>query len=440
MSMLYFGRLDTKLVRGSSMVGLTVRGQQTDLEMLVKKGHQRYIEGEEAGFFGQLTTLLCVVKPSLKYTKYELIAEFNPDSPYTDGSKFSRGGFWAGVHDQKTKGKMGGRYFTSCEMESDLTGFQIDLTRWSWGTKPCVVFEKDENHSSTEKEIFLTFANRPFFTQNIRDVNDESEQVVYLRFTLWGWTKMGMDRQRISQINVKQRFHESQGEGDDHKIQFLREYGAFNLTGEGNSVHPKQVYTCQHISSTIKNDFPNKEKIRIGYIGPDTTENLRSVIRMLTSDATLAQKEYKLYVFYDEKWDIPTAFHTFEGTELGLEHAPLKPEPLNNNDLISGKEPPPEIDILIATYVGPWAVFVDEDSKRNYTALLGKIMGTNTKFITIDPSNSKNSVVSHVKPTEFYGDQYTLRRFYKDLQYDEEPLPWNAENAVVVCRKWTKGA
>ena len=51
-------------------------------------------------------------------------------------------------------------------------------------------------------------------------------------------------------------------------------------------------------------------------------------------------KKYKLYVFYDEKWDIPTAFHTFEGTEHGLEHAPLKPEPLSNKDLISGKEPP----------------------------------------------------------------------------------------------------
>ena len=437
MSMVCFGRLHTKLVAPSTMVGLTVRGQQNGLKMLVKKGHQRYIEGEEAGFFGQLTTLLCCVKPSLKYSKYELIAEFNPDAPFTDGSKFSRGGFWAGVHDQKTRGKMGGRFFTSCEMESDLTGFQIDLSRWAWGTKPCVVFEKDENHPGTEKEIFLTFANRPFFTQNI---SDESEQVVHLRFTLWGWTKVGMDRQRISEINVEQRFHQNQGEGDDFRIQFLRDYGAFNLTGEGNSVHPKQVYTCQHVADTIQKDFPEREEIRIGYIGPDTTENLRSVIRMLTSDSTLAQKAYKLYVFYDEKWDIPTAFHNFEGTELGLEHAPLRPEPLSNNDLISGKEPPPEIDILIATYVGPWAVFVDEDSKRNYTAMLGKIMGRNTKFITIDPSNSKNSVVSHVKPTEFYGDQYTLRRFYKDLQYDEEPLPWNAENAIVVCRKWTKGA
>ena len=422
------------------MVGLTVRGQHNDLEMVVKKGHQRTIEGVEAGFFGQLTTLICCVKPSLKYTKYELIAEFNPEAPKTDGAKFSRGGFWAGVHDQKTRGKMGGRFFTSCETESELTGFQIDLSRWAWGTQPCIVFKKDDNHTGTEKDIFLTFANRPFFSQNIRDVNDESEKIVHLRFTLWGWTKIGMDRQRISVINVNQHIHNTQGEGDDHKIELLRDYGAFNLTGEGNSVHPKQVYTCQHIADTIKKDFPENEEIKIGYIGPDTTENLRSVIRMLTSDASLAQKAYKLYVFYDEKWDIPTAFHNFEDTELGLEHAPLKPEPLNNKDLISGRESPPEIDILIATYVGPWAVFTDEDGKRNYTTLLKKIMGKNTKFITIDPSDSKNSVVSHVKPTEFYGVQYNLRRFYKDLQYDEEPLPWNAENAIVVCRKWTKGA
>ena len=93
MSMVCFGRLHTKLMAPWTMVGLTVRGQQTGLKMLVKKGHQRYIEGEEAGFFGQLTTLLCCVKPSLKYSKYELIAEFNPDAPFTDGSKFSTRGF-----------------------------------------------------------------------------------------------------------------------------------------------------------------------------------------------------------------------------------------------------------------------------------------------------------------------------------------------------------
>ena len=82
---------------------------------------------------------------------------------------------------------MGGQdNLQSSELESDLTGFQIDLSRWKWGTKPCIVFEKDENHKSTEKDIFLTFANRPFFTQNIR--NDESEPIVHLRFTLWGWT------------------------------------------------------------------------------------------------------------------------------------------------------------------------------------------------------------------------------------------------------------
>ena len=120
---------------------------------------------------------------------------------------------------------------------------------------------------------------------------------------------MGLDKNRqstkVSVINVKFQHSQYSSEGDDHKIEFLRDYGAFNLTGEGNSVHPKQVYTCQHIADTIKKDFPENEEIKIGYIG-DTTENLRSVIRMLTSDASLAQKAYKLYVFYDEKWDIPT--------------------------------------------------------------------------------------------------------------------------------------
>ena len=67
-------------------------------------------------------------------------------------------------------------------------------------------------------------------------------------------------------------------------------------------------------------------------------------------------------------------------------------------------------------------------------------MGTNTKFITIDPSNSKNSVISHVKPTEFYmGTSTHSGGSTKISRYNEEPLAWNAENAIVVCRKWTKG-
>ena len=65
-------------------------------------------------------------------------------------------------------------------------------------------------------------------------------------------------------------------------------------------------------------------------------------------------------------------------------------------------------------------------------------MGKNTKFITIDPSDSKNSVVSHVKPTEFYGYSITQTVLQRS-PVRRRTAPWNAENAIVVCRKWTKG-
>ena len=70
---------------------------------------------------------------------------------------------------------------------------------------------------------------------------------------------------------------------------------------------------------------PKKKKIQIGYIGPDTTENLRSVIRILSNDANLKRKKYQLHVLYEEEWDIPTAVHNFEGTDFELKKAPIKP-------------------------------------------------------------------------------------------------------------------
>jgi hypothetical protein len=418
------------------MARLFVGGESSDYDLHVKKGYVIENDGEEDGFFGKLSTIKCVIEPSEGFKIYKLRVEFNPNNKRNRGARFSRGGFWAGVHDQNVPGELGSRYFTSCEMKDETTGFQIDIEQWKWGNQPEISFRRDDRHAPSKK-IYFTFASRPFFG----DLEAEGEvEGVVLRFTLEACKESGGRTITIGEVNVTQRHSDARGKGDDEKLWNLHDYGAFNLHGKGNSVHPKQLYTCNALRRTIMKEFPNKKKIQIGYIGPDTTENLRSVIRILSEDADLKRKRYQLHVLYDKEWDIPTAVHNFEGTDFELTKAPLKPNDVFVSQVLSGEKKLPKIDILVATYVGPWAVFTSKESKENYQNLLQKIITNGTVFITVDPSNPKNCVISHAKRTEIYGTKVTLTDFYTELGFEDEKMTWKqADYPVVKVRKWTRG-
>lgn len=418
------------------MARFTVGGETSDYDLPVKKGYVLENDGEEDGFFGKLSTIKCVIEPSEGIKIYKLRVEFNPGNKRNRGARFSRGGFWAGVHDQNVPGEIGSRYFTSCEMKDETTGFQIDIEQWKWGNEPEISFRRDNLHPLSKK-IWFTFASRPFFG----DCSEEGEMKdVVLRFTLEGWKETGGRKTIIGKVNVTQHHSDSEGRADDEKLLNLHDYGAFNLDGKGNSVHPKQLYTCNALRRIIMDEFSKKKKIQIGYIGPDTTENLRSVIRILSNDANLKRKKYQLHVLYEKDWDIPTAIHNFEGTDFELKKAPIKPNDVFVHQVLSGEEELPKIDILVATYVGPWAVFTSKESKENYQKLLNKIITDDTVFITVDPSDSKNCVISHAKRTEVYGTKATLTDFYTELGFEDEKMTWKqADNPMVKVRKWTRG-
>ena len=418
------------------MARFTVGGETTDYDLAVKKGYVLENDGEEDGFFGKLSTIKCEVEPSEGIKIYKLRVEFNPDNKRNRGARFSRGGFWAGVHDQNVPGEIGSRYFTSCEMIDETTGFQIDIEQWKWGNQPEISFRRVDHHPLSKK-IWFTFASRPFFGDFS---GDGGVKDVVLRFTLEGWKENGGRTIHIGTVNVTQRHSDSEGKGDDEKLLNLHDYGAFNLQGKGNSVHPKQLYTCNALRRIIVDEFSKKKKIQIGYIGPDTTENLRSVIRILSNDADLKRKKYELHVLYEEEWDIPTAVHNFEGTDFELKKAPLKPNDVFVSQVLSGDRKLPKIDILVATYVGPWAVFTSRKSKENYEELLKQVMTDNTIFITVDPSRPKNCVISHARRTEIYGDKATLTDFYAELGFEDEKMTWKqTDDPVVNVRRWTRG-
>ena len=141
----------------------------------------------KTAFYGKLSTIKCVIEPSEGIKIYKLRVDFNPGNKRNRGARFSRGGFWAGVHDQNVPGELGSRYFTSCEMKDETTGFQIDIEQWKWGNEPEISFRRDNLHPLS-KEIWFTFASRPFFG----DYSEEGEMKdVVLRFTLEGWRETG---------------------------------------------------------------------------------------------------------------------------------------------------------------------------------------------------------------------------------------------------------
>ena len=87
---------------------------------------------------------------------------------------------------------------------------------------------------------------------------------------------------------------------DEIKLRLMRDYGGFETTGDAVRIHPKQLCTLSNLEEELKK-FDNP--VKIGYIGTDTTENIRSIIRYLKSNQNLFSKISCLSIFMTEKYD-----------------------------------------------------------------------------------------------------------------------------------------
>ena len=90
----------------------------------------------------------------------------------------------------------------------------------------------------------------------------------------------------------------------------FKEYDVTKLSGLGNIIHPKQYLTLRGLKMIIEDDFfrQPRESYKIGYIGTDTTENIRSIIRWL-SEQELIEKVSQFIVFYTTDWDYKLLQH-----------------------------------------------------------------------------------------------------------------------------------
>lgn len=173
-----------------------------------------------------------------------------------------------------------------------------------------------------------------------------------------------------------------------------------------------------------------KNPVKLAYIGTDTTENLRSLIRLIKTQVQLTEKVESLDIYYTEEWDeqIMGQYPGLEfdescadDFELYLKKLPMDgtlPENVNS------------VDFVLSTYVTPWAM-ADNQNRAQYMDLMKELLGTPTsRLISVDPSTSIKAIRSTCK-------YFTLHDMYKEelglqLVKSEHAGP----DMVVDCKIW----
>lgn len=182
----------------------------------------------------------------------------------------------------------------------------------------------------------------------------------------------------------------------DYIFTILKELKALSNQGDGNSVHPKQLITIKQLQTCIEQVRKSgKSDIKIAYIGSDTTENIRSVLRFLDTNEE-GEHVSDLQVYMTPDWDRERLEKL--GPNFSLDLCTFRGKNITCHILPKVGEMPhidEEVDIVIATYVTPWAT-MNFNAGNQYQKLLDSLLGVHSILITTDPQNSTKSVRSRL--------------------------------------------
>ena len=197
--------------------------------------------------------------------------------------------------------------------------------------------------------------------------------------------------------------HDNSPRSADTFAEIWNKHNVFRTEGDGNSIHPKQAITIAAISKFIEK-WKGENEITMAYIGTDSTENISSLLRAL-KQSKLTNKIGRLTIFYDEEWD-EHQLYKIPGQQEKLvsvvgntklikmvknqsdnqnydffEHA----DHLNEDPIAI--EP---VDLIVSTYVAPWAD-QDDESRARYRNLITKLwIEKETALISVDPIDGAN--------------------------------------------------
>ena len=319
------------------------------------------------------------------YQDITLTAEFDyapgPKNPLEQRQN-SKIGIWLPVEDKVSK-----RPFAQFEENYRLWGKEktyAKLSKWTFGRKATVEITIDE---TTDDNFVQKFALCvcPWFPT----AYDEGCE---LTLTLHGKKFGAMRKLEIFRDKITFIIDENGSEYEEDTEEVMRlfyDLKAFEISGNGNSLHPKQLYTIEGLKKCL--DKFDNQSVEIAYIGTDTTENLRSVIRTLTSDLQIARKIKSLDVYFTKDWDKPLMNRFPESIQINKKSSKNLFD-LNPIELPEDESLPDGLSsahIIISTYVTPW-VLEKETNLEQYKSLLMKLMTKESSvLLTIDPSSSE---------------------------------------------------
>lgn len=334
---------------------------------------------------------------------------------FQNGLPDSKIGFFTPYEDLETVERIGtGQY---AYPESD---YVITVADWKFGTDAFLLIKKRNQSKNiqenrTKLKIYLCLVAGSFSSQQNHNFNGE----IKFNMKCFDSTKKDIAEpvQRTLKFSVTSESRELRKPSSTDMLERLERLNALRLSGNGNSIHPKQAVTSDAIVQFIKSQ---EKPVSIGYIGTDTTENLRSMIRVLCSHE-LNDKIDNLYIFIDQEWDREIL------RELQGQHSLDEINQKFNNvvfvDLLIEKEEDTRytyvdyhknseiqtiedysIDLMVATYVAPWAQRTHFSTARYKNLLEDFRSKENGYILSVDPSSSESIVRSNL--------------FEKDLQID----------------------
>ena len=209
-------------------------------------------------------------------------------------------------------------------------------------------------------------------------------------------------------------------------------------------VHPKQLHTAHGVDRAVRkireerdNELFPKDVLSVAYIGPDTTENLRTIFRALESE------NVQYTVLQKPEWDWSTSRFPYQGGDYsisGLENVEIVDISQGLDNL--NRDNNEYYDIVISTYIGYWALSDDENEEIYRNLLTTLIDKKKTKLITVDARDPGYCVLA--RPPDDIGWE-NLIKFYDSLQMKRRDMFWNQKDNTnsdgqIACFMWTGGS
>lgn len=369
------------------------------------------------------------------FTKIRIEAEFTsrdkqigPINPHTH----SRVGIWFPIKDLRLKNDLSVRKEFQCVSESNTGSINLVGDSWKFGKKAVVELKCNVPCNS---KVSFQICILPCFT------NDPSD-FMELEFKVFGYkntTPIGPISSKKLHITRDDTFPIAGDSGD--LIDTFIKLGAYYTEGPGNSLHPKQLLTIDALRRVLSPD----KQVKICYIGPDTTENICSLLRIIAEDEELKSKINSFDIYSWEEWD-EELFNKYGDLERNI--SANKSVDVNFHKISKSKmitKPVTEEVVTIATYVTPWATKEEEskkmqkskkkrkkmnnkdivDNKESYKRLLNLLLhNPNSKLISVDPTDGDSIARSALNSEttnlfDFYIEELQLvQKSFRDLNYD----------------------